>query len=54
MSFTYKYETSTLTSFVKPSGVLNLAVLNIFYVQSYMESAFMYNPGSTFFSIRVS
>ena len=48
MLFIYKYETSTLTTFVKPSDILNLAIQNVFYVQSYMESAFMYKrPGST-------
>ena len=47
MSFIYKYKTSTLTPFVKPHNVLNLAVQKIFYVQLYMESAFMYNPGLT-------
>ena len=36
-----------LTPFVKPCNILNLAVCNIFYVQSYVESAFMYNPGLT-------
>ena len=46
-SFIYKYKRSTLTPFVKPHNVLNLAVQNIFYVQSFVESAFMYNPGST-------
>ena len=43
----YKYETSTLTPFVKPRSILNLAIQNVFYIQSYVESAFMYNPGST-------
>ena len=47
MSFIYKYETSTLTPFEKPGDILNLAVQNIFYVQLYMESAFIYNPGLT-------
>ena len=46
-SFIYKYETSTLTPFVKPSNILNIAIQNVFYVQSYVESAFMYNPRST-------
>ena len=32
-----------LTHFVKPYQVLNLAMHNVFYIQS----AFMYNPGST-------
>ena len=41
------YATSTLTPIVKPHNVLNLAIQNIFYIQSYMESAFMYNLGST-------
>ena len=40
MSFIYKYETSTLTPFVKPRNILNLAVQDVFYVQLYMESAF--------------
>ena len=30
MSFIYKYETSTLTPFIKPRNILNLAVQNIF------------------------
>ena len=47
MSFIYKYKTSTLTPFVKPHDILNLAVQNVFYVQSYMESVFTYNPGWT-------
>ena len=47
LSFIFKYETSTLTPFVKLCDVLNLAVQNIFYVQSYVECAFPYNPGST-------
>ena len=47
MSFIYKYKTSTLTPLVKPLDILNLAVPKIFYIQSYMESTFMYNPGST-------
>ena len=47
MSFIYKNETSTLDPFVKPRDVLNLAVRNVFYVQSCMESAFTYNLGST-------
>ena len=46
-SFTFKYKICTLTPFVKPCNVLNIAVWNIFYVQLYMESAFMYNPGLT-------
>ena len=44
MSFIYKYETSTLTPFVKPCNILNLATKNIFYIQLYVESAF---TGST-------
>ena len=47
MSFIFMYETSTLTPFVKPCDILNLAIRNIFYIQLYVESAFMYNPGST-------
>ena len=47
MSFIYKYKTLTLTPFVKPHDMLNLAVWNIFYVQLHVESAFTYNPGST-------
>ena len=47
MSFIYKYKTSTLTPFVKPCDILNLAIQNIFYTQLYVESAFTYNPGST-------
>ena len=47
MSFIYKDKTSTLTPFVKPHNVLNLVVLNIFYIQSYVESAFTNNPEST-------
>ena len=47
MSFIDKYETSTLTPFVKPHNILNLAIPNIFYIQLYMESAFTFNPGST-------
>ena len=46
MPFIYKYETSTLTPFVKPHNILNLAAQNIFYVQSYVESNFTYNLGS--------
>ena len=30
MSFIYKYETSTLSPFVKPCDILNLAVRNVF------------------------
>ena len=47
MSFIYKYATYTLTPFLKPHAVLNLAEQNVFYVQLYMESAFTYNPGLT-------
>ena len=47
MSFIYNNKKSTLTPFVKLCDILNLAVQNIFYVQSYVESAFTYNPGST-------
>ena len=43
----YKYKTSTLTPFVKPCDVVNLAKQNVFYVQSCVESAFMYIMGST-------
>ena len=37
MSFIYKYETS-LTPFVKPHTVLNLAEQNVFYIQSALGS----------------
>ena len=47
MSFIYKYKTSTLNPFVKPRDILNLAIQNIFYIQSYVESTFTYNPGLT-------
>ena len=47
-SFIYKYKTSTLTPFVKPCDVLNLAIQNLFYTQLYVESTFTYNLGSTF------
>ena len=47
MSFFCKYKTSTLTPFVKPHDILNLAVQNAFYIQTFVESAFMNNPGST-------
>ena len=47
--FIYKYKTSTLTPFVKPHEILNLALQNIFYAQLYMESYFTYNTGSTIF-----
>ena len=47
-SFIFKYKTSTLTPFVNPRVIVNLAIWNVFYVQAYVESAFMYNPGSTF------
>ena len=46
-SFIYKYKTSTLTPFVKPRNVLNLAIQNLFYVQSNVEYGFTYNLGST-------
>jgi len=46
-SFIYKDKTSTLTPFVKPRDILNLSIQNVFYIQSYVESAFTYNPGST-------
>ena len=42
-----KAQTSTLTPFVKPRDIFNLAVQNIFYIQSYVYFAFMYNLGST-------
>ena len=48
----FKYETSTPTPFVKPRDVLNLAVQNVFYMQSFVESAFTYNPGLTFEFLR--
>ena len=48
-SFIYKYKTFTLTPFVKPQDILNLTIQNIFYIQLYVESAFMNNPGSTIF-----
>ena len=53
MSFIYKYKTPTLTPFVKPRDVLNLTVQNIFYVQSYAESTFMYNLVSTTRSLKI-
>ena len=37
----------TLTPFIKPCNILNLAVQNIFYVQSCVDFAFSYNLGST-------
>ena len=43
----YKYKTYTLTPFVKPRNILNLAIQNIFYVQFCVESTFTYNPGPT-------
>ena len=46
-SFIYKYKTSTLTPFVKPRNILNLAVQNVLYKQPNRESAFTYNLGST-------
>ena len=45
-SFIYKYKTSTLTPFVKPWDILNLATKNVFYIQMYVESAFTNNRGS--------
>ena len=38
-----KYETSTLTCFVKPRDILNFKIRYIFKVQSYNS----YNPGFT-------
>ena len=46
-SLIYKYETSTITPFVKPCAVLNLDIQIVFYLQSYVESTFTCNPGST-------
>ena len=46
-SFFYKCKTSTLTPFVKPRDILTLGKWNVFYIQLYVEFAFMYNPGST-------
>ena len=46
-SFIYKYDTSTLTPFVKQCNILNLAVLKVFYIQLYVESTFKYNPWLT-------
>ena len=40
MSFIYKYETYTLTPFVKPPNILNLATQNKFYIKLYVESTF--------------
>ena len=37
MSFIYKYKTFTLTYFVKPRNILNLAILNVFYIQLYVN-----------------
>ena len=51
MSFIYKYKTSTLTPFVKPCDILNLAIQDIFYIQSFVESTFTYNPGLTLYSL---
>ena len=48
-SFIYKYKTFLLTPFVKPCEVLKLAIQNVFYVQSYVDSTFTYNPGLTIF-----
>ena len=42
-----KYETFTLTTFVKKCDILNKAVRNEFDIHSYMESTFMYNLGLT-------
>ena len=47
MSFIYKYEISTLTPFVKPHAILNLAVQTIFYIQYTLQITFMYSPGLT-------
>ena len=47
MSFIYKYKISTLTAFVKPHNILNLAVQNLFNVQLCVEYAFTYNLWST-------
>ena len=47
MSFLYKYKTSTLTPFVKPHDILNLAVQNLFYTQLHEESAHKYDLGLT-------
>ena len=41
---------AALTSFVKPCDLLNLAIQNICYVKLNVESAFLYNLGSTRFS----
>ena len=45
--FIYKYKTYTLTPFVKPRNILNLAIQNVFNIQLYVESAFTYNLGMT-------
>ena len=50
-AFIYNYNTSTLTPIVKPCNILNLAVQNILFKQSYMESTFMFNPGLTKFLV---
>ena len=48
MSFIYKYKTSTLTPFVKPCNILNLAKQNVFYVPTIVHGiCLMQNPGST-------
>ena len=54
MPFIYKYKTYTHTPLVKQSSVLNLDIQNVFYIQLYVESAFMSNPGSTIFSVSLS
>ena len=51
MSFIYTYKTSIFTLFVKQHNILNLTAQNVFYVQSYVESAFLYNSGSTFYAL---
>ena len=38
MSFIYKYEISTLTPFVKPRNILNLAVQNVHWIHCYIQS----------------
>ena len=42
MSFIYKYQASTLTPFVKPRTILNLAIQNIFYIQSGLRTIRIY------------
>ena len=51
MSFIYNSKIPTLTPFVKPCNILNLAIQNIFYIQLYVESAFTYNLGPTKVSV---